>query len=201
MKVVIIGATGTIGSAVSTALSVGHDIIRAGATRGDLTVDLGSQPSIRSLFGATGRVDAVVCTAGRGAFGPFQELSDDDFALGIGNKLMGQVNLVRIGLEHVSDAGSFTLTSGALGREPTSGVAALSLVNGALESFARAAALDMPRGVRINAVSPPWVKETMEAMGMDSSPGMPAADVAKAYVESVEGRRTGEVLDCADFLG
>ena len=51
----------------------------------------------------------------------------------------------------------------------------------------RAAALEMPRRLRINAVSPPWVKETMVKLGMDPASGLAAADVAKAYVAAIEG--------------
>ena len=112
---------------------------------------------------------------------------------------MGQVNLVRIGFSHITDRGSFTLTSGVLSQEPMPGSAAISLVNSGIEGFVRAAALEMPKGVRINVVSPPWVKETLEAMGRDSSSGMPTATVAKAYVESVEGAKNGVVIDARIF--
>ena len=108
---------------------------------------------------------------------------------------MGQVNLVLLGLRHMQDQGSFTLTSGVLAQEPMPGSAAISLVNAGLEGFVRAAALEMPRGIRINVVSPPWIKETLQAMGWDASGGMPADRVAAAYVESLESRRSGEVID------
>ena len=132
-------------------------------------------------------------------FGPLTELTDADFQLSLFNKLMGQVNLVRIGFSHITDRGSFTLTSGVLSQEPMPGSAAISLVNSGIEGFVRAAALEMPKGVRINVVSPPWVKETLEAMGRDSSSGMPTATVAKAYVESVEGAKNGVVIDARIF--
>ena len=144
-------------------------------------------------------VDAVVSTAGLAKFGPLDQLTDADFQLGLSNKLMGQVNLIRIGYRYVRDHGSFTVTSGLLGREPMQGSAAISLVNAGLDGFVRAAALELPRGIRINAVSPVWVTETLMALGMDTSQGMPAEQVALAYVESVEGKRTGEVLDTRSF--
>jgi NAD(P)-dependent dehydrogenase (short-subunit alcohol dehydrogenase family) len=112
---------------------------------------------------------------------------------------MGQINLVRAGLAHVRDGGSFTLTSGVLSQEPMPGSSAITLVNRGLEGFARAAALEMPRGVRINVVSPPWVTETLEELGWDTSAGMPAARVAPAYTECVEGNRNGETLDARHF--
>lgn len=112
---------------------------------------------------------------------------------------MGQVNLVRLGLAYINDNGSFTLTSGLLAREPMPGSAAISPVNAGLNGFTRAAALEMPRGIRINVVSPIWVKETMEKMGMDSAGGMSAQKTVLAYVESVEGSRNGEILDVRNF--
>jgi len=110
-----------------------------------------------------------VCAAGKAAFAGLEDLTDAGFELSVSNKLMGQVNLVRLGLARVRDGGSFTLTSGVLAAEPTPGSAAISLVNAGVEAFARAAALEMPRGTRINVVSPPWVAETLQAMGRDPS--------------------------------
>jgi NAD(P)-dependent dehydrogenase (short-subunit alcohol dehydrogenase family) len=108
--------------------------------------------------------------------------------------LMGQINLVRLGAASITDGGSFTLTSGVLATRPTPGGAAISVVNAGVDAFARAAALELPRGIRINSVSPPWVSETLTAMGRDPSGGLPAADVARSYAESVEGKQTGAVI-------
>ncbi|MGV3526627.1 MAG: short chain dehydrogenase [Candidatus Sericytochromatia bacterium] len=199
MKILVLGATGTIGKAVAEALSQTHEVVRVGHSQGDYTVDLASQASIQALFAQIGQVDAVVSVAGQAAFNPLTALSDADFELGLSNKLMGQINLVRLGLDAVKDGGSFTLTSGVLSQEPMPGGAAISMVNSGLEGFVRSAALEMPRNLRINVVSPPWVKETMEAMGMDSTPGMPAVAVAKAYVSSVEGTANGTTLDARQF--
>ncbi len=126
-------------------------------------------------------------------------MTDDDYRLALDNKLMGQVNLVRIGRDHIRDNGAFTLTSGMLAQTPMPGGASISMVNAGIEGFVRAAALELPRGIRVNAVSPVFVKETMEAMGMDSTHGMPADQTALTYKESVEGQRTGEVLDIRSF--
>ena len=158
-----------------------------------------SEASIRELYREVGTVDAVVVAAGDARFGTLDELDAEDFRVGLESKLMGQVNLVRHGVEHLSGAGSFTLTSGVLAREPMEGSAAISPVNGGVESFARAAALELPGDRRINVVSPPWVAETLDAMGRDPEGGLPAATVARAYVESVEGEATGKVLDARDF--
>lgn len=200
MKVLVVGGTGIIGRAVADALrSQGHEVLSAERSSGDLRVDIRSVESVRALFAQAGRVDAIVSCAGSGAWKPLGELSDEDFDTTLHYKLMGQVNLARYGVDAVADGGSVTLTSGVLAQEPTPGSAAISLVNAGLEGFARAAALEMPRGIRINVVSPPWVSETLRAMGMDPSGGMPAADVARAYVDAVTGAHNGQVLDARTY--
>lgn len=199
MKVVIVGATGTIGRAVVQALSGRHEVIQVGKTRGAYQADITSKDSLQRLFQAVAPFDALISATGSGAFKGLTELTDEDFQFSLSHKLMGQVNLARLALPHLRDKGSITLTSGVLAQEPMKGSAAISLVNAGLEGFARAAALEAPRGIRVNVVSPPWVNETLDAMGMKGVPGMPAAKVAAAYVESVEGSRTGEVLDARKF--
>jgi NAD(P)-dependent dehydrogenase (short-subunit alcohol dehydrogenase family) len=157
---------------VRKALAAEHDVITAGRTRGNHQFDLASVASIRDLFAEVGRVDGVISCAGQAAFRPLEELADGDFELSLSSKLMGQVNLVRIGLPAVHDGGSITLTSGVLAQEPIPGSAAISLVNSGLEGFARVASLEAPRGIRINVVSPPWVSETLAIMGQDPAGGM-----------------------------
>ena len=154
---------------------------------------------VHHLFESIGGFDALASTAGLAAFGSLDTLTDENFQLSVSNKLMGQVNLVRLGLRHIRDHGSFTLTTGVLAREPMPGSTAISLVNAGLEGFVRAAALEMKRGIRVNAVSPPWVSETLAAMGRDTSAGMSAEKVASAYLESVEGRANGEIIDARAF--
>jgi NAD(P)-dependent dehydrogenase (short-subunit alcohol dehydrogenase family) len=200
MRVIVIGGTGTIGQAVADALqSSGHEVVRAARTGGDVRVDITSKASIEEMYRAVGRFGALVSCAGSGAWKPLPELSDDDFQASLGNKLMGQVNLVRAGMAQVADGGSFTLTSGVLAQSPMPGSAAISLVNAGLEGFGRAAALEAVRGVRVNVVSPPWVSETLTAMGMDPSGGMPAEQVARAYLAAVEGTQNGATIDARDF--
>jgi NAD(P)-dependent dehydrogenase (short-subunit alcohol dehydrogenase family) len=199
MRVVIIGATGTIGKAVTKALSGRHEVLQVARVHGDYQVDIASKESVKRLFEVIGPFDALVSVAGQAKFGRLETLSDEDFQLGLSNKLMGQVNLVREAIGHIRDDGSVTLTSGMLAREPMPGSAAISLVNAAINGFVRAAALEMPRGIRINAVSPPWVSETLAAMGQDPSAGMPSAKVALAYVNSVEGGSNGVIVDARVF--
>jgi NAD(P)-dependent dehydrogenase (short-subunit alcohol dehydrogenase family) len=199
MRIAVIGSTGTIGRAVVSHLAPRHEVIQVAHSRGDYRVDLASRDSIRALFHKLGSVDAVVSCAGVAKFNPLEQLTDEDFAISVRNKLMGQINLVRLGLPAVRDNGSFTLTSGILARQPMAGSGAISPVNAGIEGFVRAAKLELPRGIRINAVSPGWVRETLIALGMDPSGGMPADRVARAYVESVEGRRNGEVIETRAF--
>jgi NAD(P)-dependent dehydrogenase (short-subunit alcohol dehydrogenase family) len=196
MRIAVIGATGTIGEAVVAALmKLEHEILTVSRKSTPITVDLSDSASILAMYRVLGRVDAVVCAAGLARFKPLAELSDDDFEFTLRNKLMGQVNLVRYGFDHVNDGGSFTLTSGRLARDPMPGSAAVSLVNAALEGFTRAAAIEAPRRIRVNVISPPWVTETLEAMKMETSLGLPAVRVAASYVESVTGTQSGCVIE------
>ena len=195
MRVIVVGGTGTIGSAVVAALSARHEVVAVGRTRGAVQVDLASPDSIRAMFQAVGRFDAVISAAGQAKFGSLDDLTDADYLFSFSNKLMGQVNLVRIGRHFIADGGSFTITSGVLSQEPMKGSASISMVNAGLEGFVRAAALELSRGIRVNVVSPPWVTETLVARKMDPSHGMPAALVALAYLASVEGTMTGQTLD------
>src|SRR3954470_10932478 len=195
MKILVVGATGTIGRAVADTLTHTHDVVRIGHNSGDVRISLESTDSIEKGLERLKPFDAVVSAAGVAVFKPLTRLTDADFQTSLSNKLMGQVNLVRIGLKYINDRGSFTLTGGVLAIEPAAGGAAIGLVNAGLEGFARSAALDLPRNLRINVVSPPWVSETLEAMGQSPANGVPAVVVARAYVDAVEGAMNGKVLD------
>ncbi len=197
MRILVVGATGTIGRAIVAALQAGHVVVPVSFRKAAITVDIADPDSIVAMFRQVGSVDAVVSAAGQARFAPLTDLTDADFSFSIANKLMGQVNLVRHGMPAVRQDGSFTLTSGVLARAPMVGSGAISLVNAAVEGFARAAALEAPRGIRVNVVSPPWVTETLLSLGMDTAHGLPAATVARAYVESVTGTRTGAVIEPA----
>ncbi len=194
MRILIVGATGTIGKAIADALGSRHELLLASHSRAALTVDIADADSIKALYRKAGRLDAVISAAGQARFKPFAQLTDEDYAFSLANKLMGQVNLVRYGMESVTDGGSLTLTSGVLADAPMVGSGAISLVNAGLEGFARAAALEAPRGIRVNVVSPPWVTETLAAYGMPLEGGLPASTVARAYVALLEGTATGQVV-------
>lgn len=199
MKVLLIGSHGTIGKAVSAALSPTHVVIGVNHRTSDLTVDLASSSSIRAMFEHVGLVDAVICAAGAARFRPLGELTEDDFVFGNQNKLMGQVNVARTAQEWLAERGSITLTSGVLAREPAPGSASVSLINAGIDGFVRAAALELRAGLRINAVSPPWVTETVQAMGLSITDSLPASTVARAYRDSVQGTMTGEILDARRY--
>ncbi|AZD14254.1 short chain dehydrogenase [Pseudomonas chlororaphis] len=194
MKILLIGANGTIGSAVDKELSQRHEIIRIGRTSGDFQVDISDSASIRALFEQTGRFDALICAAGNVSFAPLGEMSAQHFALGLQDKLMGQVNLLLIGREFANDGASFTFTSGILNRDPIRSGASAALVNGAIDGFVRAAAIELPRGLRVNSVSPTVLEEAMDSYApyFRGYKPVPGADVALAYAKSVEGLQTGQ---------
>jgi NAD(P)-dependent dehydrogenase (short-subunit alcohol dehydrogenase family) len=198
MRILVVGGTGTIGAAVSAALSRnGHEVVRVGTSRGDLTVDLSHPDSIDAMYTAAaagGPIDAVVCAAGVARFGALESLTDDDFRISVENKLLGQVNLVRHGLGVVAPGGSFTLTSGDVSQKPGAGTAAASMAGAAVEAFAVAAALDGRGRFRVNVVSPAWVAESRVKAGLEPMPGIWAKDLAAYYVALVEGSESGLVV-------
>jgi NAD(P)-dependent dehydrogenase (short-subunit alcohol dehydrogenase family) len=192
VKVVVIGGTGTIGSAVVEALQSSHQVVAA-SRRGEPKVDLADARTIGALFRLVNDVDAVICCAANAPLGSITELSDKDFLDTIAPKLLGQVGVAIRAAAQLRNGGSITLTTGEI-PQGTPDAAGGALVNAGLEAFVRAAAPDLGRGLRINAVSPGWVAETMSELGMDATQGMPAREVARAYLEAVEGAMHGEIL-------
>ena len=194
MKILLIGANGTIGSAIERELAPRHEIVRIGRKSGDFQVDISDKDSIGRLFKQTGHFDALICAAGNVTFKPLADMSDKDFALGLQDKLMGQVNLLLIGREFANDGASFTFTSGVINREPIRTGSSAALVNAALDGFVRAAAIELPRGLRVNSVSPTVVLEAMDkyAPYFRGFKPVAASDVALAYAKSVEGLHTGQ---------
>jgi NAD(P)-dependent dehydrogenase (short-subunit alcohol dehydrogenase family) len=199
MRIILIGSSGTIGREVARALQADHEVVTASRSNRALQVDIADPESIEALFRVAGAFDALVSAAGSARFGALDELGYDDYLFSLKNKLMGQINLVRIGRRYINDNGSFTLTSGVLARDPMPGSSAISTVNAGLEGFVRAAQLELTHGVRVNVVSPVWVQETLRTLGRDPATGMPAEQVARAYVASVTGTMKGTVLDVQDF--
>ncbi|WP_421269266.1 short chain dehydrogenase [Aeromonas veronii] len=196
MKIVIVGASGTVGSAVSELLAKDHQVILVGHSRGDATVDMRDPASIKALFAKLGQFDALVVASGSVAFNGLTEMTDEQWQVGLQSKLMGQINLTRAAIPHLSDKGSITLISGILSEEPINWGVSASTVNGAIDHFVKAAACELPRGLRINVVSPTVLAESMDKYA-DFFPGfvpVPAAKVAQAYKKSVLGIQTGQVF-------
>ena len=196
MRIVVVGASGTIGKAVATHLGARHEIVRVTRKSGDIKVDITSFASIQAMFDRVGPFDALASCAGNVAFAPFSELDEIKYGASLEDKLMGQINLVRLGLAKIREGGSFTLVSGVLSHDPIVGGAAASLVNGALESWVRAAAIEIPKCARVNVVSPTVLTESMDTFGpyFKGFEPVPAARVALAYEKCIEGKLTGQVL-------
>ena len=196
MNIVIVGASGTVGSAVSELLAKDHQVIRVGHSRGDARVDMRDPASIKALFAQVGPFDALVVASGSVAFNGLTEMTDGQWQVGLQSKLMGQINLTRAAIPYLNDKGSITLISGILSEEPINWGVSASTVNGAIDHFVKAAACELPRGLRINAVSPTVLEESMDKYA-DVFPGfvpVPAAKVAQAYKRSVMGIQTGQVF-------
>ncbi|MFD0861384.1 short chain dehydrogenase [Sungkyunkwania multivorans] len=196
MKILIIGGHGTIGKRVTQHLSRKHDLVIAGRTKGDILVDIANTTAIKEMFEKTGTVDAIVCIAGEAKWAPFNEMTEEDFYIGIKSKLMGQVNLVRIGSAYLSDGGSFTLTTGILADDPVDMTTSAAMVNGGIHSFVKAAALELANGHRINVVASGLVVDAVEKY-RDYFPGhhpIPMDKVVNGYLRSIEGKGKGEII-------
>ncbi|MFF5720528.1 short chain dehydrogenase [Streptomyces buecherae] len=191
MKVLVVGATGTIGSAVVEALEPSHEVVRA-SRGGPVRVDLEVPASLDLLFDEVSGLDAVVCCAASGPLVDLGTVTDEAVADGVRGKLLGQVALARRAVRHLRDGGSITLTGGTFGT-PLAGGSLGALVNAGLEGFVRNTAAELPRGLRINLISPGWIRETLEGLGRDGADGTPVARVAEAYVTAVESAVRGQV--------
>ncbi|MEM7179476.1 MAG: short chain dehydrogenase [Spirochaetota bacterium] len=190
-RIVLIGATGTIGRAVNEAFKAkGHEVNPFSRSTSP-AIDLMNSDSIEQAFVQTGPVDAIVCTTGGAHFGSLQTSPEETFKLGLENKLMGQIRLARIGLKYLKPNGVIVLTSGLLAHYPGPGTSPVAMANAALETFVRAASLEF-NDHRIVAVSPPMVKETAIALGKNIESATPATDVASAYIVAVEGSDSGK---------
>lgn len=196
MRVLVVGASGTLGSAVVAALTEAGDDVVAVSRSTAPAVDLTDIASIDALFEQIGQVDAVVSATGSVPFVATPEATAEQFAQGIAGKLTSQINLVLRAIPHLRDGGSFTLTTGILAQHPIKGSVITGTVNGGLEAFVNTAATDLPRGQRINAVSPNVIEEALPRYGpfFPGFPAVPAAAAAQAFVRSVHGVQTGQVF-------
>ena len=195
MKVLIVGANGTLGKAVAAELGTRHEVVGVSRSSGDVRVDLRDTASVEAMFREVGPIDAVISAAGKVPFAPLAELTEAKYLEGLQDKLLGQIRLVHAGTPHLRDGGSFTLITGILTEQPILSGAVASTVNGAVEAFVRAAAIELPRGIRINVVSPTVLTEAMHAYApfFRGFEPVSAARAAMAFSRSVEGRQTGQV--------
>ncbi len=191
MKVIIVGAAGTLGQAIGKAVSEAHEVIRVGATSGDLQCDYTSSESVKALFQSVGPFDALVAVAGGDSiFKNVDALVDDDYRYGFERKFLGQVRLLQHGLAEIRDNGSFTLTSGYLSHYPNPASIATGPLNAAIDTYVQNIAILMPRGVRVNVVSPaPVVEDGSDGLGL-----VTADQCADCYMEAIEGNMTGNVF-------
>ena len=200
MNILIIGGRGTIGKRVSDHFSKKHEVIIGGRSSGDVIVDIADSKSIQTMFKSVRNIDAVVCVAGEAKWAAFESMTEEDFYIGLKSKLMGQVNLVRMGQNYVNPGGSFTLSTGILADHPVRFTTSAAMVNGAIHSFVKAAALELKDGMRINVVSSGLVEDAVDKYE-EYFPGhnpIPMQKVVNGYVKSVEGSGTGEIIRMYD---
>jgi len=196
MKIIVIGATGTIGKEIVRNMEERHAVIKVGNKQGDFQVDIKSSQSIAKLFDTVGKVDAIISVCGNLHFGPLHEMTADDFNIGLQDKLLGQVNLALVGQHYLNNGGSITLSSGIVSTQPIVGGANATCVNAAIEGFVLGASIELKNNQRINAVCPSVVTESLSTYG-PFFPGYESVSVtrvAKAYQRSIEGPLNGETF-------
>ena len=200
MKILIVGGNGTIGKKVSEHFAKKHELVIAGRTSGDVQVDIADSASIKAMFESVGKIDAIICIAGEAKWGAFDSLTEDDYHIGLRSKLMGQVNLVRIGKDYLTEDGSITLSTGILADFPVVSTTSAAMVNGGIHSFVKAVALELRTQCRVNVVSSGLVEDSVYKYE-DYFPGhnpIPMTKVVNAYVKSVEGHDTGLIIRMYD---
>lgn len=202
MKLLLIGGAGTIGAPVTAYFKAQqHEVFVAGRTSGDLPIDISDSASIRQGLESLPALDAIVCIAGEAKWAPFDQLTEADYYIGLRSKLMGQVNLARIGKDYLNPKGSITLSTGILADDPVLQTASAALVNGGIHSFVQAVALELERGLRINAVSLGMVADAYEkykAYFPGHNP-VPMDKAINAYIRSIQGRGTGQVIRVYEY--
>ncbi len=196
MKILVIGGNGSIGKYVVELLRENHEVIIGGRTQGDVLIDIAEIDSIRSAFKSLGLVDAIVCIAGEARWDDFDDLSEEDYYIGIKSKLMGQVNVVRVGKDYIIPGGSITLSTGILADDPVPKTTSAAMVNGAIHSFVTAVDLEIQNDIRVNAVSLGLVEASYEKY-KTYFPGhnpIPMDKAVNAYIRSIEGKSRGKII-------
>lgn len=195
MKIIIVGASGTMGTHLSNELGKEHEIIRADRHGADVRVDITSPEAIESMYKKVGAFEALISTAGPTFVGPWDHLTDKTFRVGVEGKMMGQINLVLIGQHYIKPKGSFTLISGALTHDPQRNFANATAANAAIEGFVRAAAIELGNGIRINAVSPTVIENSPQYFPF--FPGeipVTMRQLEYGFRKSVFGANTGQII-------
>lgn len=196
MKILVVGGKGTIGKTVANRLKEKHEVIVAGRNSGEINVDITDNDSIKKMYNKIGKIDAVVCCAGAAKWAAFEDMTEEDFYIGIKSKMMGQINLVRFGKEYLNSGGSFTLTTGILAEDPVYKTTNAAMVNGSIHGFVLAVSQELKNGLRINVVAPGLVEDSAKKYGA-FFPGhkpVPMDKVANGFIRSIEGKRTGEII-------
>ncbi len=195
MKIIIVGATGTMGRHLTSAFEKENEVITAASKGGDIQVDITSTASIENMYQQAGAFDALISTAGPTYVGPWKKLTDKEFRKGVEGKMMGQINLVLIGQHYINPKGSFSLITGALTHDPQKNFANASAANGAVEAFVRAAAIELENGIRINAVSPTVIENSPQYFPF--FPGdipVTMQELEFGFRKAVFGANTGQVI-------
>lgn len=200
-KVIVVGASGLIGSAIVDLVAPRYDVVRASRTGGEINVDATSTASVVEFFERVGLYDALVCAFGAGRVGTVEQIDAEGFEASFRAKALSQIRLVLHGLTTLRDGGSFTLSSGILSQEPHPGFSAIAMANGAVEAFCRGASVELPRNIRINCVTPVFMSESLGRAGAASTdyPTLSVAETVPAYVRALEGEFTGQVIDARDL--
>lgn len=195
MKIVIVGASGTMGTYLSNTFEKEHEIVRADRNNSEIKVDITSPQSIENMYKSIGGFDALICTAGPTYVGPWKNLNEETFRVGVEGKMMGQINLVLIGQHYINPKGSFTLITGALTHDPQKNFANASAANAAVEGFVRGAAIELGKGIRINAVSPTVIENSPQYFPF--FPGeipVTMKELEYGFRKSVFGANTGQII-------
>ncbi len=194
MKTLIIGATGTIGKEITKLSKERGNTVITASRKGEPSINIDDPKSLDDYFSNSPALDAIICVAGNASFGRLTDLNEDQIKLGINSKLLGQVNLVKKGLQKLNPGGVIILTGGMLAYTPWPETSNIAMVNAGLEGFVKAVALELDNEKRVVIVHPPLVRETANAMGIDSAPWPSASTVAKTYISSLENQSSGDSI-------
>jgi NAD(P)-dependent dehydrogenase (short-subunit alcohol dehydrogenase family) len=200
MKILVIGGTGTLGSALVSTLKENHEVISVGRTKGDYQVNIEDKASLEKLLGEIGEVDGIISTCGDGRMAPFQTQSDNDIDLAINSKLRGQLDIIRLGVHTVKENGFILITTGTASLNYMPGASSITMANTALEGYVKAIHVEPYKGIRINAVSPYFIKETCELFNLDVPNAIPAVDTASVYVDMIGSPESGTIVDVTTAL-